>query len=161
MRVRIDTREKTPWVFPEDVEVVVGTVHQGDYALDGDNCFAIERKSLKDFRGTVVREWDRFLRELVRMDRAGFPAKVIIVEGDLADYCFSADSDGEVVGPAAGDDSVFTPAMAAMRIAELTIWSRACVLFAHDEGIAAGLAFQLLLQRQKQLTGKVEMPRGI
>lgn len=158
MKVRIDTREKTPWVFPDGVETVVGTVRQGDYALDGDNTFGIERKSMKDFRGTVVREWDRFQRELVRMDRAGHPVKVIIVECDFADYCFSQDGD-EVVPPEAGDDPVFTPSFAAMRVAELLVWNRTSVLFARDEGMAAALAYQILLQRSIQLTGRVTLPR--
>lgn len=160
MKVRIDSREQQPWVFPDGVEVVVGTVRQGDYALDGDNCFAIERKSIRDFRDTLVKNWDRFQREMLRMDLAGFFTKVIIVEGNLVDYCF-LDDNGQVQAPSAGDDPVFSPAMAAMRVAELVVWNRACVLFAHDEGIAAALAYHILTQREKQLTGKVSLPRGV
>lgn len=160
MHIVIDTREKSPWVFPEGVEISVGTVRQGDYALRGDNAFSIERKSLADFRGTVVRGWDRFRRELLRMDLAGFAQKVIIVEGDFADYCFKELPDGEgIEEPSAGADEVFTPSLAARRVAELTIFHRVAVLFARDEGIAAALAFQILLQRQNQLTGIVKLPK--
>lgn len=159
MKVRIDTREKTPWAFPEGVETVVGTVHQGDYAVDGDNCFAIERKSLSDFRNTVVREWDRFCRELHRMDLCGFASKVVIVEGDFADYCFSTDPDGCVADPSCGVDPAFTPQMAAMRVAELIVWHRCAVLFAHDEGVAAAMAFQILLQRSEQMKGRVKVTK--
>ena len=160
MHVVIDKREQQPWVFPEGVKVSVGTIRQGDYALLGDNAFSIERKSLADFRGTVVRGWDRFQRELIRMDMAGFAQKVIIVEGDFADYCFTEMPDGEgIEEPAAGLDDVFTPQLAARRVAELLIFHRTSVLFARDEGIAAALAFQILLQRQSQLTGVVKLPR--
>lgn len=160
MHIVIDTREKSPWVFPEGVETSVGTVRQGDYALAGDNAFSIERKSLADFRNTVVRGWDRFRREMIRMDLAGFAQKVIVVEGDFADYCFKELPDGEgIEEPSAGADEVFTPSLAARRVAELTIFHRATVLFARDEGIAAALAFQILLQRQIQLTGIVKLPK--
>lgn len=160
MTIRVDTREKTPFSFPEGVKTVVGTVHQGDYAVDGDNTFAIERKSLQDFRNTVVREWDRFCRELHRMDLCGFAMKVIIVEGNFADYCFLKDADDlGVVEPSCGDDPAFTPQMAAMRVAELLVWHRTAVLFAADEGIAAAMAFQILLQRNEQLKGKVKMTK--
>lgn len=155
MKVVVDSREKSPWSFPEGVETVVGTVRQGDYALDGDGTFAVERKSLADFRNTVVRGWDRFRRELRRMDLCGFPAKVVVVEGDFADYCFSEAAGGGVADPACGADPVFTPQMAAMRVAELTVWHRCAVLFARDEGIAAALAYHVLLQRARQLSGVV------
>ena len=157
MHVVIDTREKQPWEFPEGVETSVGTVRQGDYALRGDNAFSIERKSLADFRNTVVRGWDRFQRELLRMDMAGFASKVIVVEGDFADYCFKQVDDG-IEEPSAGIDDVFTPQLAARRVAELLIFHRTSILFAHDEGIAAALAFQILLQRQVQLTGIIKLP---
>lgn len=156
MTIRIDTREKTPWSFPPGVKTTVGTVHQGDYAVDGDNTFAIERKSLQDFRNTVVREWERFRRELRRMDLCGFPTKAIIVEGDFADYCFTQNRDG-VAEPACGVDPAFTPQLAALRVAELLVWHRCAVLFARDEGMAAALAFQILLQRNEQLRGVVRV----
>ena len=159
MHIVIDTREKTPWEFPEGVQTPVGTVRQGDYALWGDNAFSIERKSLADFRNTVVRDWERLQRELLRMDLAGFASKVIIVEGDFADYCFSQTEDG-IIEPSAGLDETFTPQLAARRVAELIIFHRANVLFAHDEAIAAALAFQILLQRQSQLSGIVKLPRN-
>ena len=160
MTIRVDTREKAPWSFPEGTKTVVGTVHQGDYAVEGDNTFAIERKSLKDFRNTVVREWDRFCRELHRMDLCGFATKVVIVEGNFSDYCFLEGKDGfGVEYPSCGDDPVFTPQMAAMRVAELLVWHRCAVLFAQDEGIAAAMAFQILLQRNEQLKGMVRITK--
>lgn len=158
MHIVIDTRERLPWEFPEGVVTSVGTVRQGDYALRGDNAFSIERKSLADFRNTVVRDWDRFQRELLRMHLAGFSSKVIIVEGDFADYCFKEIQDG-IEEPACGVDEAFTPQLAARRVAEITIFYRTSVLFARDAGIAAALAFQIFTQRQAQLTGIVKLPR--
>lgn len=158
MTIRIDTREKAPWSFPPGVSTTVGTVHQGDYAVDGDNTFAIERKSLQDFRNTVVREWERFKKELRRMDLCGFPVKVIIVEGDFADYCFTSDGEG-VRPPSCGVDPAFTPQLAALRVAELMVWHRCAVLFARDEGMSAALAFQILLQRNEQLRGMARADR--
>ena len=61
-----------------------------------------------------MRGWDRFQRELLRMYFAGFSQKVIIVEGDFADYCFNETPDG-IEEPAAGIDEVFTPQLAARR----------------------------------------------
>ena len=58
----IDTREQRPWVFPAYVAVRVDTLKQGDYALEGDDRYAIERKSLEDFIGTIFSGWERFKR---------------------------------------------------------------------------------------------------
>ena len=58
----IDTREQRPWVFPAYAAVRVGTLKQGDYALEGDDRYAIERKSLEDFIGTIFSGWERFKR---------------------------------------------------------------------------------------------------
>ena len=96
---------------------------------------------------------------MIRMDIAGFAQKVIVVEGDFADYCFKGLPDCEgIEEPSAGIDDVFTPQLAARRVAELLIFHRTSILFAHDEGIAAALAFQILLQRQVQLTGIIKLP---
>ena len=52
-RIIIDTREQTPWSFPPEIPVEIGTLKTGDYALAGDDAFAIERKSKDDFLGTI------------------------------------------------------------------------------------------------------------
>ena len=72
-----DTREQTPLTdWPEGVAVESGTLHTGDYSVKGwENCFAIERKSLSDFAGTMLGGYEahsekpkkRFNRELERM----------------------------------------------------------------------------------------------
>lgn len=72
-----DTREQTPLTeWPDGVAVVPGTLHTGDYSIQGwENCFTIERKSLTDLAGTMISGYQpdsekpkkRFNRELERM----------------------------------------------------------------------------------------------
>lgn len=134
----VDTREQRPWSFPEEfVELTRGTLNAGDYALDGDG-FAIERKSLADFVGTVVAGWDRFLRELDRMPLT--PARVIIVEANLSDL-----TDREYPQGA-------NPKFLMSRVAELTL-SGVAVIFAGDPTRAAGMAYRIFRHRQAHLTG--------
>jgi ERCC4-type nuclease len=89
LKIIIDTREQSPWSFPPECAVTVrGTLSAGDYAIYGDDSFAIERKSLDDFLGTISSGWERFQRELKRMESASFPARIIIVEGDFVSIMY-------------------------------------------------------------------------
>lgn len=142
MTVTIDTREQTPWSFPGWVKVQRGTLPTGDYALAGD-IWAVERKSLDDFLGSVSSGWERFGRELDRMD--GWPAKVIIVEADFAACCFRETAEG--IMPPEHSHARLTPAFACSRIAELTMRG-VSVLFAGEPGQAAALCYHLLRQRE-------------
>lgn len=160
MTIRIDSREKHPWAFPEGVKVIPhATLRQGDYALEGDGTFAIERKSLADFRGTVAAKasnWERFTRELHRMDEAGTPQKIVIVEGNIEDYLFKEikDEHGLVVRvrePECDNDPVFLLS----RIAELTVFYRTAIIFAADEAVASAMAYHIFCKRMVQLGGKV------
>lgn len=148
MTITIDTREQTPWAFPSDVaDVVRGTVPQGDYAIRYDEAnFALERKSLSDFLGTISSGWERFLRELNRMDNAGFRAKVIVVEGDFSSCCFADDGT-----PPQHSHPKLTPAFIVKRISQLTYDYRTSVIFAGSPALAAGLAVQILRRRQKDI----------
>lgn len=147
MDITIDTREQTPWAFPPELASAHrGTLPQGDYALAGDQSFAIERKSLDDFVGTVSTGWDRFKRELRRMDNAGFPVKVVVVEGDIASLFFAPDGT-----PPAHAHAKLTPQFLAKRLAQLTYDFRVAVLFAGSAPIAAGLAVQILRRREKAI----------
>lgn len=155
MTVIIDQKEKEPWTFPEGVKVEVADLRQGDYALKGDGTFSIERKSLKDFIGTVgTTDWARFQREMHRMDIIGTHHKVIIVEGDFASFLFHEDENGTIKEPE-HDRVNFTPQLACKRIAELTVYYRASVLFAADPGSAAALAFHIFTCRQLQIGGRI------
>lgn len=144
----IDTREQRPWTFPESVSVRRGTLRTGDYAIDGDESFAIERKSIDDFLGTVFSGWERFLREISRMDGAGFPCKVVIVEGDIHDFLFRQDAFGNITAPNHNHPRI-TPMAALGRISDLC-FENVITLFCKDETTAAAMALSLLLKRNQQ-----------
>lgn len=142
LHIIIDTREQRPWSFdPSRADVTVSTLRTGDYALAGDDGFAIERKSLDDFLGTISSGWDRFKRELHRM--AGWPARVVIVEADFAQCCFSADG-----SPPTHSHHRLTPAFVAKRISQLTM-SGVTVLFAGNPELASALALTIFYERMK------------
>lgn len=148
MRLTCDTREKVPWAFPLDcVEGChLQKLDEGDYAIDGDDGFAIERKSLEDFVGTISVGWERFKRELNRMTEKGFPIKVIMVEGDFYSLCFQPDGT-----PPQHNHPRITPQFVAKRIAQLTYDYHCAVLFAGSAPLAAGLAVQIFRRREKDL----------
>jgi ERCC4-type nuclease len=101
--IRVDTREQTPLDFSaHGAETVRGTVSTFDYAIDGDqHNFAIERKSLADFVGSVVMQ-DNYRRELDKIRRAkdvGMTRLYYVVEAnymDVADFDYSRFTTGKV-----------------------------------------------------------------
>lgn len=157
LRIVIDSREQAPWSWDQsDATTEIRALTAGDYAL-ADDCeavrgrealavrFAIERKSLDDFLGTISGGWDRFQRELVRME--SFPARVVIVEGNFADVCFS-ERGGEIIPPPHNHPAL-RPAFVARRIAELTMMG-VSVILCGDAQMAAGMAFRILRRRAEQ-----------
>jgi len=83
MIVLADTREQTPWTF-DDQGIVVerASLETGDYSLPGlEQRVAIERKSLDDWTGTVMRSRGRFYRELERLRAYAF--RCVIIEGGV------------------------------------------------------------------------------
>jgi len=147
LRIVIDTREQRAWYFPEEVATVRrGTLPTGDYALEGDTKFAIERKSLDDFLGTISSGWGRFESELARM--IGWVAKVIIVEGTMLD-----------VLQGRHNHPVLTLGFVAKRLATLTL-SGVSVIFAGDNIMGAGLAWAILAQRNKDLENGTNTSSG-
>lgn len=149
IHIVIDTREQTPWSFPAWVTCSIGTLSTGDYALSGDNGFAIERKSADDFAGTIASGWARFCRELNRMDEAEYPAKVIIVESDMIDFCFRT-MNNEIIPPAHGHFRL-TPQFIMKRVAELTLHRGASVIFAGNPDLASAVALSIFIERKNQL----------
>lgn len=154
LRIIIDEREQAPWSWaPSDATTEIRSLVAGDYALV-DDCeavrgrkmlavrFSIERKSLDDFLGTISTGWDRFQRELVRME--AFPVRVVIVEGDFASCCFSGDA-GECLPPPHNHPAL-RPLFVARRIAELTMQG-VSVLMCGDAQMAAGMAFRVFRRR--------------
>lgn len=149
LTIIIDTREQTPWAFPAWwANTRRGTLNAGDYALEGDPAFAIERKSLDDFAGTLSSGWDRFQNELERMQAAQFVARVVIVEGSLADVLAHNYSHPNVLPP-----------FLLKRVATLTLWG-VTVLFAGDPLAATGLAFTIFYARAKELALLGETDHG-
>jgi len=150
LEIIIDTREQTPWSFPSSlVAVTRATLKQGDYALAGDDLFAVERKNLDDFIGTIASDQKRFERQLKRME--GHVARCIIVEGRLLNCCFYEGENGELEGPE-HNHCMITPQFILKQVAILTM-NGISVLFAENAEIAAGLGFAVLLERWNQING--------
>jgi hypothetical protein len=158
LHIIIDSREQSPWAWsPADACTEIAGLAAGDYALASDTeaprragqlrpvRFAIERKSLEDFLGTISAGWDRFERELDRM--AAFPARVVIVEGDFSACCFATGEEGELIPPPHNHPAL-RPAFVARRIAELTMQG-VSVLMAGDSQLAAGLAYRVFRRRME------------
>ena len=146
LEITIDSREQTPWHFDATlVHAVRGTVRTGDYCVTGDAGFAIERKSLNDFIGTVSSGWDRFQRELYRARNAGFSSFPIIVEARFSDILFAVQDNGEIVPPP-HDHPNCGPAFVLKRIGEIEM-AGGSVRFADGPIEAAMLATAILYQR--------------
>lgn len=148
MVIVIDTREQRPWSFPPDIEVEYGTLRTGDYAIKGDPGFAIERKSGDDFIGTLSSGWPRFCRELNRMDEAGFPAKVIVVECDFEKFCYRIQQ-GRIIPPD-HEHVRLTPQFVMKRIAQLTM-RNVSVIFAGNAEYGAAIALRIFYERMERI----------
>ena len=81
----VDTREQEPYGFhPERAAVVRRALPAGDYSLEGlESRVAVERKTLDDLVRTVIRERERFRRELLML--SGYEASCVVVEAGLSD----------------------------------------------------------------------------
>ena len=81
----VDTREQLPYAFdPECVTVLRCALPAADYSLEGhEDRVGIERKSLNDFVNTVIRERERFKRELEKLRE--YDLACVVVEADLRD----------------------------------------------------------------------------
>jgi ERCC4-type nuclease len=80
VEIVVDTREQAPWTFEDidGVSVVRAKLETGDYSVRGlEHRVAIERKSLDDWTGTVMRARARFYRQLERMRALEFRCVVI------------------------------------------------------------------------------------
>ena len=145
----VDRREQTPWAFdPTLVKATFGTLRTGDYAVAGDKGFAVERKSLNDFLGTISTGWDRFQREIYRAREAGFHLPVI-VEARFSDILFAVQPDGTITPPP-HDHPKLSPGFVLRRIGEMEMLG-ASTRFADGPTEAAMLAAALLFQRHKEL----------
>jgi ERCC4-type nuclease len=148
MIIIIDTREQTPWAFPPDIQTEIGTLRTGDYALKGDANFAIERKSADDFVGTISLGWHRFIKEIMRMEKAGFVEKIVIVETDFETFCYRTMQG--VILPPDHEHTRCTPQFLMKRIAELTMRG-VHVIFAGNAEYAAAIALRIFWERNEKL----------
>jgi len=148
MIIIIDTREQKPWSFPPDVQVEIGTLRTGDYALKDDPNFAIERKSADDFVGTISLGWHRFVKEIMRMEKAGFVEKIIIVETDFETFCFRTMQG--VILPPDHEHTRCTPQFLMKRIAQLTMRG-VHIIFAGNAQYAAAIALRLFWERNEKI----------
>lgn len=154
MVIVIDTREQRPWGFPPHIVQEIGTLRTGDYAIRGDEFFAVERKSADDFAGTISSGWPRFCKELNRMDR--FVAKVIVVETDFETFCYRTQQ-GKLLPPDHQHDRV-TPQFVMKRIAQLTM-RNISVIFAGNAEYGAAIALRLFYEREEQLAAEAKEVR--
>ena len=148
MQIVIDTREKKPWSFPPDVSIEFATLKSGDYALKNDSRFAIERKSGEDLAGTLSSGWERFLREIKRMEEYQFESKIIIVEADFEYFCFKCKNG--IILPPDHEHVRCSPQFLMKRISELSFMN-VSVLFAGNIQLASALAFKIFIEREKRL----------
>ena len=82
--VVVDSREQEPYSFSERVVTVRRALPAGDYSLAGmEQSVAIERKSAEDFMHTLIRERERFRRELLKL--ATYDRACIVVEAGMDD----------------------------------------------------------------------------
>jgi DNA excision repair protein ERCC-4 len=82
MSIVIDTREQLPYSFKS--HTLVRKLEAGDYSVAGaEDRIAVERKSMTDFIGTVIRGRKRFHAELRKL--AEYEHACIVVEGSLRD----------------------------------------------------------------------------
>ncbi len=81
LQIVVDTREGRPYSFPG---ATAKALPAGDYSILGyEHRIAVERKSLDDWLGTVLRSRDRFAREIEKLRHYDFAA--IIVEATPQD----------------------------------------------------------------------------
>lgn len=100
----VDTREQEPYSFPPArFTTERRALPAGDYSLAGlEHQVAVERKTAEDFVHTVIRDRERFRRELLKL--AEYDRACVVVEAGLDDILSGAYHSGahpaSVVGAA-------------------------------------------------------------
>ena len=79
----VDTREQIPFIFKDPwIMVTRKALPAGDYSLLGyERTVAVERKSLEDFVSTIIKDRERFRRELLILST--YDRACIVVESSL------------------------------------------------------------------------------
>lgn len=144
LRVIVDTREQTPWTFPPSVRVVGRRkLIAGDYSPEGFECtVAIERKNIDDLVTSIIRDRDRFVRELKIL--SGFRFAAVIVEANLDQFMDH------------GYRSKVPARVVLKDIATITASMRVPVMFAGARANAATLAEMLM---RAAISGDTDLSR--
>jgi DNA excision repair protein ERCC-4 len=139
LEIVIDTREQKNWTFePRQVTVTRACLPAGDYSVVGlETRLALERKSLGDYVQTVIHDWLRFRKELVRL--SGYDVAVIVVEANL-EQVFRHDYESEA-----------SPASVLGRTNAILIEHGIPVLWWSDRKTAAEMAHRFLLMAWRKL----------
>ncbi len=161
LRIIIDTREQAPWSWdPSDATTEIAGLAAGDYALEQDRGvpsrrgnvrpvrFALERKSADDLAGTLGSGWDRFLKEMTRME--SFCVRIIVIESDFESFCFR-EHEGTIIPPD-HNHPMMTPGFVMRRLAQLNFMG-VQTWFAGNSILASGVALHLFRERRRMLEG--------
>ena len=89
-----DTREQLPYAFESRWAVTVRrALPAGDYSVEGwETSVAVERKTIEDFVHSVIRDRDRFKKELTKLSE--YPHACVVVEAGLTDVLLVRYSSG-------------------------------------------------------------------
>jgi len=139
IKIDIDTREKQAWYFPEGLAKTSRVyLPYGDYRLQGDTGFVIERKSLDDYTASVSTYWRRFERELTGI--LGTLGKgIVIVEGTVQEIIDHVYNQPQIL-----------PKFVMKRTAQIILMGIPVVFF--DNPItSAGMAWAILRERSQQI----------
>lgn len=142
MRVIVDTREKAPWTFEGQRGITTkrAKLDAGDYSVEGlEARVSIERKSLEDWIGTVLRERQRFYRELELLRAYDF--RCVIIETSVR----------ELYSPRVADR--LHPAAIMGFVAEVAVQQHVPVLLGGTRAEAQLLAGALLSMAARKFSG--------
>ena len=132
----VDRREQRPWRFSSAAIVELGTLHGGDYSVEGyEDLIGIERKSLGDLVGSLTTGRERFGRALAALSACRWRA--IIVEAPLCELLCGAYR------------SRATPTSMLGSVAAICA-DGVPIMFADDANCAAALAERLLVKFAKR-----------
>jgi ERCC4-type nuclease len=139
MHVVIDTREQQPWTFDgQGFNTMRAKLDAGDYSVFGlEQRVSIERKSLDDWTGTVIRDRKRFYRELERL--RGYDFRAVVIEASVREIM------------AGRYKSQVQPSTVLGFIAEVTIAQAVPVYLAGTRAEAQILAGALLRMAEKKM----------
>ena len=136
----IDTREQRPWTFEgQGFQTRRAKLDSGDYSVEGlEHRVAIERKSLNDWTGTVIRDRARFYRELERL--RAFDFRCVIIEAGIREIMA-----GQYTSQA-------SPASILAFVAEVTVGQAVPVYLAGSRAEAQILAGAFLKMADKKIS---------